>query len=135
MSKYFNITQAWGKVKESTGLGETAMSVAKMVAKGVSNTAVFGVTEVIPGFIKGVNEQAHQKSSDALAKDDLTDDQRARILEVNKKSKEALERIKEMEAEKMKKEEEERKKNEEEERKEKEKMEKEAKMKKEVGSK
>ena len=68
MGKYFKISDAWDDLKVSTGLKETAFSTAKLLAKGVSNTVVYGVTEVLPKLPEELAKQAERAMKNANKK-------------------------------------------------------------------
>lgn len=82
--KYFNLGEAFDDLMNSNGAGDTLLSTAKLLGKGISNIAIFGVTEVIPGL----HEQNSRKVEEILERDDISDEQRERALEIKRKLEE-----------------------------------------------
>lgn len=93
MGKYFSLPDAWSDLKNSLGAAETAKNIFALVGKGVANVAVFGVTEVVPGMLKQAAQNNVKASEAALKRADLSDDERGKLEEVNRKSREQLEKI------------------------------------------
>lgn len=93
MGKYFDLSNAWGELRSSYGAGEKASAIAKLVGKGLANTAVFGVTEVVPSLAKAAMQQKQSRSSELLKRNDLSDEQRERFQRINQKSTVVLENM------------------------------------------
>lgn len=84
MGKYFNLGNAWNDLKNSYGAGETAIAALKLVGKGISNTAVYGVTEFLPDAAKEIAKKNSATIDDKLKNDSsLTFEERA-VLEKKK---------------------------------------------------
>lgn len=85
MGKYFNLGNAWNDLKNSYGAGETAIAALKLVGKGLSNTAVYGLTEALPSAAKEIAKKNSASIEEKLKNDpSLTAEDRA-TLEKNKR--------------------------------------------------
>lgn len=87
MGKYFNIGDAWRELKDSYGAGETAAAAVKLLGKGISNTAVFGATELIPGMINEAAKKNGKVIEEKLNNDtSLSEEEREKLEKMKKKS-------------------------------------------------
>lgn len=87
MGKYFNLGNAWNDLKNSYGAGETAIAALKLVGKGISNTAVYGVTEFLPAAAKEIAQKNSATIDDKLKNDSsLTFEERAALEKKKNKS-------------------------------------------------
>lgn len=84
MGKYFNIGEAWNDLKNSYGAGETAIAAIKLVGKGLSNTAVYGVTEALPSMAKEAARKNSVLIEEKLENDTSLSSEERRILEKKK---------------------------------------------------
>lgn len=84
MGKYFNIGDAWNDLKNSYGAGETAIAALKLVGKGISNTAVYGVTEALPSAAKEMAKKNGVAIEEKLKNDTSLSSEERRVLEIKK---------------------------------------------------
>jgi len=85
MGKYFNIGDAWRELKDGYGAAEKATAAVKLLGKGLSNTAVFGVTEFIPGMVNEVAKKNGQVIDEKLKNDNSLSDEERKNLEKKKR--------------------------------------------------
>ena len=84
--KYYNLSNALEDFADAYGAKDKAISGLKLLGKGLFNVAKYAATD---GAV-AVAESAKNKSENALKRDNLTDEQREKYEDLNRKSSEFL---------------------------------------------
>jgi hypothetical protein len=90
---YFKISEAVDDVKSSYGAKDKTVSTLKLVGKGLFNSAKF-VVESTPKVMQEVARQSMNNSERELKRNDLSEDKREKLNNINTHSRELYEDLK-----------------------------------------
>lgn len=100
---YFKMSKALDEVKSSYGTKEKAVSALKLVGKGLFNSAKFVAEngpKAVHDFSKNAAYSSMKQSEKALKRKDLSEEQREKLMDINNRSREQYQELKEQEKEK-----------------------------------
>lgn len=88
----FNMAEAVSEVTNSIGAKETAIAGARLLGKGLFNVAKFAISTA-PAAAESMTKESLRKNEELLRRDDLSSEQREKLLEMRGKIELELQKI------------------------------------------